>query len=75
VLHRKEMLVDPLYESYKIFCELSAQEEQFGLLSRMDIGTKQGWLSLLAEHKLTIRGHQISKLDDRSPVRSAVLGA
>ena len=64
VLHRKEMLVDPLHESYKTFCELSAQEEQLGLLSRTDIGTKQGWLSLLAENKLTILGHQISKLHD-----------
>ena len=64
VLHRKEMLVDPLHESYKTFCELSAQEEQLGLLSRTDIGTKQGWLSLLAENKLTILGHQISKIDD-----------
>ncbi len=68
VLHRKEMLVDPLHESYKTFCELSTQEERLGLLSRTDIGTKQGWLSLLAENKLTILGHQISKLDDAGEI-------
>ena len=66
ILHRKEMLVDPLHESYRIFCELSAQEEQLGLLSRSDIGTRQGWLSLLAENKIAIVGHQISRIEDVS---------
>jgi DNA phosphorothioation-associated putative methyltransferase len=68
VLHRKEMLVDPLHESYAMFSDLSAQEEQLGLLSRTDIGTKQGWLSVLAENKLTILGHQISRVDDAGEI-------
>ena len=68
ILHRKEMLVDPLHESYKIFCELTAQEEELGLLSRTDIGTKQAWISLLAENRLRIHDHQISKVDDTSEI-------
>jgi len=59
VLHRKEMLIDPLHPSYKTFCELSSQEEELGLLSRNDIGTKQAWLAILAEKGLTIEGHRV----------------
>ncbi|MFL6310463.1 MAG: DNA phosphorothioation-associated putative methyltransferase [Terriglobales bacterium] len=59
VLHRKEMLVDPLHESYKAFCELSTKEEQLGLLSRADIGRRQEWLAVLAEKGVTIEGHEI----------------
>lgn len=53
------MLVDSIHPSYSDFCELSEQEEQLGLLSRPDIGTKQGWLAALAERELTIRGHRV----------------
>jgi DNA phosphorothioation-associated putative methyltransferase len=59
VLHRKEMLVDPLHESYKVFCELSTKEEQLGLLSRADIGRRQEWLAVLAEKGVMIEGHEI----------------
>lgn len=59
ILHRKEMLVDAIHPSYSDFCELSEQEEQLGLLSRPDIGTKQSWLATLAENHLTIRGHSV----------------
>lgn len=59
VLHRKEMLVDSVHPSFSEFCELSEQEEQLGLLSRPDIGTKQGWLAALAERNLAICGHRV----------------
>ena len=48
------MLVDPLHPSYTMFCELTRQEEELGLLSRTDIGTKQGWLAVLAETALLL---------------------
>jgi len=59
ILHRKETLVDPLHESYRVFCDLSAQEEELGLLSRSDIGRKQEWLTALAEKGVNIEGHKI----------------
>jgi hypothetical protein len=43
--------------------------ERGGLLSRTNIGTKEGWLSLLADNKLTISGHQITKIDDAGDIR------
>ena len=64
ILHRKEMLVDPLYPNYIAFCELSAQEDQLGLLSRNDIGTREAWLVALAEIAVTIEGHKVVQ---RSP--------
>lgn len=62
ILHRKDSLVDGLYQSHKVFAELTKQEEQLGLLSRSDIGTKQGWLAVLAENGVTINGHNICQV-------------
>jgi DNA phosphorothioation-associated putative methyltransferase len=59
ILHRKEMLVDPLHRSYRIFSELTAREEQLGLLSRTDIGRKQEWLAALAQKGVRVEGHEI----------------
>jgi DNA phosphorothioation-associated putative methyltransferase len=59
ILHRKETMVDPLHQSYTAFAELTRQEEQLGLLSRIDIGTRQGWLAVLAETGFTIEGYRI----------------
>lgn len=59
ILHRKEMLVDPLHEKYATFAELTKHEEQLGLLSRNDIGMKQGWLAALAEKGVTITDHTL----------------
>jgi DNA phosphorothioation-associated putative methyltransferase len=60
ILHRKESFIDPLYENYTIFAELTRQEEDRGLLSRPDIGFKSEWLRLLAENHLCIVGHQLA---------------
>lgn len=64
ILHRKETLVDVLYPYHPVFSDLSAQEAASGLLARSDIGTKQAWLALLAESKLTIIGHQLVPTSD-----------
>ncbi|HJT71940.1 MAG TPA: DNA phosphorothioation-associated putative methyltransferase [Terriglobales bacterium] len=64
ILHRKETVVDVLYPYHTVFSELSAQEAASGLLARSDIGTKQAWLALLAESKLTIIGHQLIPTSD-----------
>lgn len=70
ILHRKEMLVDSLHPSYAVFCELTQHEEQLGLLSRPDIGTRQSWLALLAANDLVIEGHRIC-----SGLRSVIVAA
>ena len=59
ILHRKEMLVDPIYPRYEQFRELSRQEEALGLLSRSDIGRRQEWLTLLAEKSVTIEDYAV----------------
>lgn len=59
ILHRKETLVDALHPRYTVFSELTQEEEEQGLLSRPDIGTRQSWLSLLAERELAIEGHRL----------------
>jgi DNA phosphorothioation-associated putative methyltransferase len=59
ILHRKESFVDPLYENYTTFAELTRQEEDRGLLLRPDIGFKSEWLRVLAENHLYITGHRL----------------
>jgi DNA phosphorothioation-associated putative methyltransferase len=63
ILHRKETMVDPLHQSYTVFAALTKQEEQPGLLSRSDIGTRQGWLAALTESGVGIEGHTIQALN------------
>jgi len=52
LLHRKETLVDTEYPEYRIFAELTRQEEQLGLLSQPHIGFRKQWLNLLDEHQV-----------------------
>lgn len=59
ILHRKETLLDPLHPQYSEFANLSTQEEQCGLLSRSDIGTREGWQSVLRERGFQIVGHSL----------------
>ena len=59
ILHRKESFVDTLHQNYTAFAELTRQEEDLGLLSRVDIGFKAEWLRLLSERKVRIVGHEL----------------
>jgi DNA phosphorothioation-associated putative methyltransferase len=59
ILHRKESLLDPLHLRYAEFAALSAQEEGFNLLSRFDIGTRNGWQAVLKLNGLKIIGHSL----------------
>ena len=61
ILHRKEAFVDPLYPDYGAFSELTRQEEDLGFLSRPEIGFRQQWQRLLAEHHLKVVGHTICR--------------
>lgn len=62
ILHRKEKLLDPLHPQYSEFANLSAQEEELGLLSRSDIGTRAGWEAALQEKGLQIVGHRLTPI-------------
>jgi DNA phosphorothioation-associated putative methyltransferase len=61
ILHRKESLVDSLYPCYGQFEALTRMEEKSGLLSRSDIGTRNGWESLLRSEGFAIDGHRLEK--------------
>ncbi len=59
VLHRKETFLDPLHPRYGEYAQLTAQEEELGLLSRIDIGTRNGWNALLASRNLQVENNAI----------------
>jgi DNA phosphorothioation-associated putative methyltransferase len=67
ILHRKDAFVDPWHPRYIEFSNLTQTEERLGLLSRSDIGTRNGWLSLLKERRLRIVGHTIVEDAQETP--------
>jgi len=61
ILHRKELLIDSLHPMYRIFRDLSDEEEKLGLLSSLSIGTRVGWSSVLEEHGVEIDDHRVMR--------------
>ena len=60
VLHRKELFVSADYPARQRFARLTAREDALGLLDETSIiGTRAGWLAVLADHGVSIRGHRI----------------
>lgn len=59
ILHRKESFVDPLYQHFSKFAELTRQEDELDLLSRPNIGFRNEWFQLLAERRLRIIDHAV----------------
>jgi len=59
ILHRKETFVDPLYQNFSTFADLTRQEEELDLLSRPNIGFRTDWLQFLAERGLQIVDHTV----------------
>ena len=64
ILHRKESFLDSLHPRHAEFAQLSAQEEELGLLSRSDIGTRNGWEALLKESHVDIVGHTLIRISE-----------
>lgn len=60
LLHRKEVFLDELHPEYHRCAQLTEQEEAFGLLSRSDIGLRNGWLAALAEKGVAENGYELS---------------
>jgi DNA phosphorothioation-associated putative methyltransferase len=61
ILHRKEAFLDELHPHYQGCLSLTEKEEELGLLSRNDIGTRNGWAAALAERNAVIKGYQLEK--------------
>ena len=61
ILHRKEVFLDDLHSDYPACVALTEKEEALGLLSRNDIGTRNGWSAVLAAQGLVIRGYDIEQ--------------
>ena len=59
ILHRKETFLDPLHPRYVEYAQLTRQEEELGLLSRTDIGTRNGWQTLLEARNLRIENNTV----------------
>ena len=60
VLHRKERFVAPDHPARDRFSRLTAREDRLGLLNAAsEIGTRAGWLAVLARHGVSIRGHRV----------------
>jgi DNA phosphorothioation-associated putative methyltransferase len=61
ILHRKETFVGEDYPGYSKFKKLTLSEEKAGLLSRNDIGTRNGWKNVLEENGRKLSGHTLRK--------------
>jgi DNA phosphorothioation-associated putative methyltransferase len=59
ILHRKEAFLDQLHPDHRRCAELTACEEALGLLSRADIGFRNGWRAALDERQVTERGYEL----------------
>ena len=60
VLHRKELFVTDDYPGRKTFAHLTDREDSLGLLhDTSTIGTRAGWLAVLARHRVSITDHHI----------------
>lgn len=62
ILHRKETFIDPLDPSFGTFAELTRTEEERGLLSRTDIGHKNGWEEALRDAGVRVEGHSLVRV-------------
>lgn len=70
ILHRKELFIDPLHPRYAEYAQLSTQEEGLGLLSRLDIGTRNGWEEVLKSRGLQIANGTLINLIGSGELRS-----
>ncbi len=59
LLHRKEAFLDDLHPDYPACVALTEKEEALGLLSRNDIGTRNGWSAALVDQGVVIKGYDI----------------
>ncbi len=63
ILHRKEAFLDELHPDYHACLTLTEKEEAMGLLSRNDIGTRNGWRSALLEKRMAVSGYSLDSFE------------
>ena len=60
ILHRKETFITPSHVLHAKFSRLTRQEEAKGLFEDTTrIGTRDGWMQLLRDKQVTLRGHRL----------------
>lgn len=60
ILHRKEEFVESTYPGRDKFARLTTQEERAGLFDSTDrIGSRDGWLEVLGDRGVEVRGHRV----------------
>ena len=65
VLHRKELLIDPSYHNYEIFCKLTKELEKLGAYKNITkLGTRLRWEEELQRLGIIVQGHEIKIIGD-----------
>lgn len=76
ILHQKDLLVTQDYPDYQKFAKLTAQENNWNLLSDwQQIRTYGGWQTWLEEHCAELRGHRVCFRKDADPYKLKILKA
>lgn len=76
ILHQKDLLVTEDYPVYQKFAKLTAQENNWDLLSNwQQIRSYGGWQTCLAEHCAELKGHRVYFRKDADPYKLKILKA
>ncbi|MCU0537531.1 MAG: DNA phosphorothioation-associated putative methyltransferase, partial [Hydrococcus sp. Prado102] len=74
ILHEKESLVTPDYPFYEKFAKLTRQEKDWGLLEDFNaINRLQGWLQLLEDRCVFLKGDRLCWRKDADPYKVKLL--
>lgn len=76
ILHQKDLLVTQDYPDYQKFAKLTAQENNWNLLSDwQQIRSYGGWQTWLEEHCAELRGHRVCFRKNTDPYKLKILKA
>ena len=74
ILHQKDLLVTEDYPAYQKFAKLTAQENNWDLLSNwQQIRSVGGWQACLEEHCAELKGHRVYFKKDADPYKLKIL--
>ena len=74
ILHQKDLLVSKDYPVYPKFAKLTAQENNWDLLSNwQQIRSYGGWQTCLEEHCAELKGHRVYFRKDADPYKLKIL--
>lgn len=76
ILHQKDLLVTEDYPNHQKFTKLTAQENNWDLLSNwQQIRSYGGWQTWLEEHCAELKGHRVCFRKDADPYKLKILKA